>query len=102
MFILYSYITLLQCACVSKGSNPPASEARLGVYDPNLNIFFYLLTTQTHTIPRGALRFAAQISPLLNYEINIYDAALKFVMFCVFDNSRINNNLSLSLNNVKI
>ena len=26
-----------------------------------------LLTTQTHTIRRGALRFAAKISPLLNY-----------------------------------
>ena len=32
--------------------------------------FFYkwpILTTQTHTIRRGALRFATQISPLLNY-----------------------------------
>ena len=27
---------------------------------------FVLLTTQTHTFPRGALRFATQISPLLN------------------------------------
>ena len=35
-------------------------------YDLHLNNFFDLLTTQTHTIRRGALRFATQISPLLN------------------------------------
>ena len=29
--------------------------------------FFDLLTTQTRTIRRGDLRFAKQISPLLNY-----------------------------------
>ena len=33
--------------------------------------FFYLLTTQTHTIRGGALRFATQISPLLNKNIAV-------------------------------
>ena len=36
-----------------------------------LNIFFYLLTTQTHTICRGALKFATQTSLLLNWKLYI-------------------------------
>ena len=42
---------------------------RLGCFHPLASKTFFsdLLTTQTHTIRRGALRFAIQISPLLNY-----------------------------------
>ena len=41
-------------------------EPKLTLIDPHLDNFFDLLTTQSHTICRRALRFATQISPLLN------------------------------------
>ena len=49
---------------------PPYFKAcRLGCFHPLASRTFFsdLLTTHTHTICRGALRFATQILPLLNY-----------------------------------
>ena len=37
-----------------------------------------ILTTQTHTICRGALRFATQISPLLNFNTGRHSGTLVF------------------------
>ena len=41
------------------------------VYWVPLGVCDSLLTTQTHTICRGALRFATQISPLLNSDLRV-------------------------------
>ena len=48
-----------------------------------LKHFSDLLTTQTHTIRSGALRFPTLISPLLNYNYKNIQAVYGFVSFCL-------------------
>ena len=99
---MYVLSFLERCLCINERDNkfllksiksyPPASKASRGVYGPfGSNPFLLmahlktcpnshhsqwdleLLTTQTHTIRRGALRFATQISPLLNLNRYFYN-----------------------------
>ena len=67
--VVFIFIIIATPSVPSRG---PILQVRLfspfGLY----NIFSDFLTTQTHTIRRGALRFATQVSPLLNLFIWIF------------------------------